>query len=233
MHEIFRHSTFASTTIPHYTTADTVLNGHKVSKNMLVFINQYAANHDPTQWSDPDDFKPERFLDSEGKLIEKAHDRYLIFSYGSRKCPGDELTRLVFLQLMAIFLTLCEFKSDPKNPVSLEGVYNLSTRPKLLRTRIRIRKPELFDIVLTDRHHLSPHVQTVNSKTLSFVSSSSSESLSSSEELMSEEDVGVPQQQHQKFTNAQYEPEEFFKPTPFQVGVGLVADIIPPTRSRE
>ncbi|XP_076814599.1 cytochrome P450 1A1-like [Clavelina lepadiformis] len=144
MHEIFRHSTFTSTTIPHVVTEATVLGGFHIPKNMMVFVNQFAANHDPEHWVRPDEFIPERFLDANGKLIRNPHDKYLLFSFGPRKCPGDELSRLLLMHFTATLLTLCEVQEDPKHPTTLEGVYNLSMRPKSLWTKLRVRKPDLL-----------------------------------------------------------------------------------------
>jgi len=173
MHEIFRHSTFTSTTIPHTTTENTTLNGFQIPKGILIFVNQYAANHDPNIWENPDDFIPERFLDSNGELVNKPHDQYFLFSHGSRKCPGDEISRLLILHLMVNLLTLSTFESDPSNPVTLDGVYNLSMRPKVLRTRIKIRRPALLDILTQNLDKYSPCIETVDSQNSSFVSSSS------------------------------------------------------------
>ena len=174
LHEIFRHSTFTATTIPHLTTENTNLGGYRIPKGILVFVNQYAVNYDPRHWEEPKEFKPERFLTADGNLIDKPHERYILFSYGSRKCPGDELSRVLLLNLMASVCTLCEFESDPKKPTTLEGVYNLSSRPKHLRTKVRIRNPNIFSEMVANLSHLSPHVPTVDSCNSSFTSASTS-----------------------------------------------------------
>ena len=168
LHEIFRHSSFAATTIPHCTTMETDIGGYHVPKGMLVFVNQFAANHDHSHWENPDQFIPERFLDSQGQLIPNAQDRYLAFSYGSRKCPGDELTRILLLHFTVIFFNLCEVESDPKRPTSLEGVFNLSSRPKSLVTKLRVRKPGVWNDLVSSVSNLSPNIPTVDPYTSSF-----------------------------------------------------------------
>nr|XP_009858581.1 cytochrome P450 1A1-like [Ciona intestinalis] len=171
MHEIFRHSTFTSTTIPHVTTQDTVLDGHFIPKGILVFINQFGANHDPNHWVDPDKFIPERFLDGKGNLISRPHDRYLLFSTGARKCPGDELSRMLILHFMATMFALCEVSSDPKKPATLDAVYNLSMRPKELRTIVRSRNLPFLKNSVAQMSEADSHVLTVPGETTSFLTS--------------------------------------------------------------
>ena len=43
-------------------------------------VNLYSVNHDANVWSDPEVFKPERHLDSEGKLIKTDK---LFFPFGA------------------------------------------------------------------------------------------------------------------------------------------------------
>lgn len=228
LHEIFRHSTFSSTTLPHSTLADATLNGFKVPKGMLVFINQYAANHDPKQFKNPDQFKPERFYEN-GKLIAHASDKYLLFSYGSRKCPGDKLSLATVVQMMGNMLHLARFESDPAKPTTLDAVYNLSMRPKLLRTKIQIRKPQLLDHYIKILSQLSPHVSTIDSQSTSFTSGSADSDLSQSETteqstieninletegIESREDAGfISKNQNNKFFNlSQFQDELHFNP---------------------
>ncbi len=53
--------------------------------------NGYAVNHDADHFSDPDLFRPERFLDSEGRY--RKDDRVLFFGVGKRRCVGELLAK--------------------------------------------------------------------------------------------------------------------------------------------
>jgi len=46
-----------------------------------VMPNLYAIHMDPTVWKDPTSFRPERFLDATGRVIDK--DKVIPFSIGS------------------------------------------------------------------------------------------------------------------------------------------------------
>jgi cytochrome P450 len=63
--ECFRFKHFAPFGIPHSTTKDTTLGGYRVPKAAQVMINIYALHMDPENWKDPEEFRPERFLEEE------------------------------------------------------------------------------------------------------------------------------------------------------------------------
>ena len=62
LYEILRISTVAPLAILHKTTCDTSIQGYPVSKGTIVIPNLYQINHDPDEWSEPEEFFPERFL---------------------------------------------------------------------------------------------------------------------------------------------------------------------------
>ncbi|CAN6362573.1 unnamed protein product [Urochloa humidicola] len=64
--------------------------GYDVPKGTAVFVNMWAISRDPKYWDDPEEFKPERFensnLDYKGTNYE-----FLPFGAGRRICPGIKL----------------------------------------------------------------------------------------------------------------------------------------------
>ena len=78
--EIQRLSTAVPLGLPHVTSGDTQLAGYDVPKGSLIISNIWAVHHDPDVWTEPDQFKPERFLDADGKLRHK--EEFLPFSTG-------------------------------------------------------------------------------------------------------------------------------------------------------
>ena len=66
--------------VPHETTHDTTLAGYDVPKGTFVMVNLYSVHMDPKLWDKPEEFRPERWLDSEGKV--KKHDTLIPFSVG-------------------------------------------------------------------------------------------------------------------------------------------------------
>ncbi|KAL8578211.1 hypothetical protein ACOMHN_040972 [Nucella lapillus] len=89
--------------LPHKTTCDTTVGGYQVPKDTMVMANLWAVTHDPNLWEEPDQFKPERFLDNQGQLkpLPKA---WLPFSVGRRACLGESVAKPELLLLLACFL---------------------------------------------------------------------------------------------------------------------------------
>lgn len=50
-------------------------------------INAWAINRDPSLWENPEEFHPERFLDSNIDL-RGQHLQFIPFGAGRRGCPG-------------------------------------------------------------------------------------------------------------------------------------------------
>lgn len=73
--------------IPHQATQDVEVQGYIVPKNAQLLCNVWAIGRDPNVWSDPETFKPERFLEVE--MDYRGKDFKLIpFGAGRRMCPG-------------------------------------------------------------------------------------------------------------------------------------------------
>ncbi|KAB0797119.1 hypothetical protein PPYR_08113 [Photinus pyralis] len=80
---------------------DTTLGGYSLPKGTCLLISLSSANRDRRVWTDPDVFKPERFLDADGNLLKK--DIGLSFGGGKRLCPGETFSRhAMFLVLSGL-----------------------------------------------------------------------------------------------------------------------------------
>ncbi|KAI0253746.1 cytochrome P450 [Lactifluus subvellereus] len=89
--------------VPHVTTEDLVYEGYFIPKGALVIGNTWAIFRDPSAYPEPDAFKPERFLDSDGCLRE---DPILTsaFGYGRRICPGRHFVdATLFITVASLF----------------------------------------------------------------------------------------------------------------------------------
>lgn len=67
-------------------------------------LHIYSIHHDPQLWTEPELFRPERFL-VEGRL--KTPDHFIPFGMGRRSCIGEQLARkelfLLFANLLRCF----------------------------------------------------------------------------------------------------------------------------------
>ena len=78
---------------------DTSLLGFYIPKGTLLFPNLYSALMDPTYWNEPKSFKPVRFLDSKGELVE--NHAQITFGMGPRICLGEPLARMELFLVIA------------------------------------------------------------------------------------------------------------------------------------
>ncbi|KAI3549254.1 hypothetical protein CABS02_08082 [Colletotrichum abscissum] len=71
--EAFRWRTVAPVAIPHSVVEDDFYEGYLIPKGATVFALSHYIHQDSKLYPDPDDFKPERFLDSAGQLNDLPH----------------------------------------------------------------------------------------------------------------------------------------------------------------
>ncbi|KAJ3674378.1 hypothetical protein LUZ60_004994 [Juncus effusus] len=96
--------------LPHKVTkAGIEISGFTLPKNARVMINVWAIGRDPTAWSEPDIFKPERFLDKEIEFRGKNFE-FIPFGSGRRACPGMPLAVRMVPLILASMLHEFEWK---------------------------------------------------------------------------------------------------------------------------
>nr|POE84778.1 cytochrome p450 [Quercus suber] len=104
--ETMRLHPVAPLLIPHESLEDCTINDYHIPRKSRLLINVWAIGRDPSVWTEPDKFNPERFVGSNIDL--RGHDFELIpFGSGRRSCPGMQLglivVRLVLAQLVHCF----------------------------------------------------------------------------------------------------------------------------------
>lgn len=76
--------------LPHRSNANVKIGGYDIPKGSNVHVNVWAVARDPAVWKNPEEFRPERFLEED--IDMKGHDlRLLPFGAGRRVCPGAQL----------------------------------------------------------------------------------------------------------------------------------------------
>ncbi|KAK4486409.1 hypothetical protein RD792_009083 [Penstemon davidsonii] len=97
--------------VPRSPTQSSTIGGYTIPKNTAVFINVWSIQRDSSIWDNPLDFKPERFLDNNGKMDLGGNKfSYLPFGSGRRMCPGMPLADRMIIYLLASLLHSFEWK---------------------------------------------------------------------------------------------------------------------------
>ncbi|XP_071961679.1 cytochrome P450 2B5-like isoform X2 [Antedon mediterranea] len=128
--EVQRLSNIAAVLIPHNTTADTVVNGYDIPANTTFNINLSLIHMDPKYWENPAEFKPDRFLDSDGKTFIK-HDILMPFGVGRRSCLGESLGKMEIYIFASRLLQSFTFELPECSPrPSFEPVIGITYTPQ-------------------------------------------------------------------------------------------------------
>ncbi|TCD64487.1 hypothetical protein EIP91_004048 [Steccherinum ochraceum] len=80
--------------VPHATISEDEYHGYHIPKGTMILPNIWAMLHDPQDYRDPDQFKPERFIGKDGKMDSSVRDPTTIsFGFGRRICPGRHFSQ--------------------------------------------------------------------------------------------------------------------------------------------
>jgi hypothetical protein len=121
---------------------DTTIAGYHIPRNTTFVININEIHHDPKEWHEPDEFKPERFLDSEGKFVGwTTKHAFMPFGLGRRECLGQLFAKIMMFTFTSTLLHL--YKIDLP-----EGAEKPTTSP----TGLQMHHPQDFTVVAKKRH---------------------------------------------------------------------------------
>ncbi|CAO2840552.1 unnamed protein product [Amaranthus hypochondriacus] len=86
--------------VPRESTEDIKINGYDIAARTRVIINAWAIHRDPEIWEEPEEFRPERFMNS--SIDFKGHGFELVpFGGGRRICPGISFASIIIELVLA------------------------------------------------------------------------------------------------------------------------------------
>ncbi|KAF9268871.1 cytochrome P450 [Marasmius fiardii PR-910] len=150
--EAMRWKPLPRTGFPHSVIEDDVYNGMFIPKGSTVWANIAVMMSDPTLFPDPDQFKPERFLDTKDPRLANFT---IPFGFGRRICPG------MHVGLQSVFIVLSRLlwsfdilpiigsngKSDIQSLDDSEFTTVLICRPANLKYRVLPRHPGVPELI--------------------------------------------------------------------------------------
>ncbi|KAG2358570.1 cytochrome P450 [Suillus spraguei] len=100
--------------LPHRTTEDVIWANYCIPAGTTVIGNHWAISRDPEVYPEPDAFKPQRWIDDQGRLRDDL--AFFVYGFGQRTCPGQHVAnRSVFINSLLIFWAF-ELSLDPMQP---------------------------------------------------------------------------------------------------------------------
>ncbi|KAL0278353.1 UNVERIFIED_CONTAM: hypothetical protein PYX00_000191 [Menopon gallinae] len=139
MTEVSRCNTIASFTVPHRCLTETTLNGYTIPKDCMVLISLYATLQDKKHWGDPENFRPSRFLDTQGTFV-KHKEGLPVFGAGKRVCPGESLARNTLFLFFTSMIQHYKFVIPDDHP-----------RPSTIPLSGFTQAPQPFEVTVTRR----------------------------------------------------------------------------------
>jgi 3-hydroxyphenylacetate 6-hydroxylase len=122
--------------LPRATVKDVVFENKLIPAGSTIYLNSFACNNDPKVWSDPEVFRPERW-------IEQPDAPLFTYGVGYRMCAGSLLANrelyLIFTRMLSCFEILSDSKidthpvrgcTDPTSLVSMCNHYKVIFKPR-------------------------------------------------------------------------------------------------------
>ncbi|KAI2781638.1 cytochrome P450 [Daldinia loculata] len=124
--EIGRYFVVQRLALPKATYSHVQWKGAVIPPNTLLFLNSWACTRDPSVFSDPDVFAPERWMDGD----QTANRHQYAFGIGGRMCIASHVATkalyAVFVHLIAHFQILPA--EDTMDPIVADPIEGLLTR---------------------------------------------------------------------------------------------------------
>jgi len=136
--------------IPHRLMENDVYRGWYIPKGTLVFANALSMARDPSIYSDPDLFKPERYLPVVDGGLGEPHP-VGTFGFGRRICPGRFLAEasiwIVVVSILATFDVVSRPGEERIKEEDVKWATGLTSVPEEFRCMLKVRGEKAKDLI--------------------------------------------------------------------------------------
>jgi len=86
--------------------------GRHISAGTIVGINAWVLQHDPAVFTDPEAFRPERWLESSEEQLRRMDQSFFAFGAGSRTCIGKNISLMEMMKVVPQLLREFEVRLE-------------------------------------------------------------------------------------------------------------------------
>ncbi|XP_041347842.1 cytochrome P450 2U1-like [Gigantopelta aegis] len=136
--ETLRYANVVPLALMHGVSKETTFKGYRIPKDALIVPNIDSVLSDTAIWGDPENFRPDRFLDENGRLTKP--EEFIPFLLGPRNCLGESLARMELFLFVASMLQKFEFVKGEGNVLpTLQCVLGFTRAPQHFVVRAVLR----------------------------------------------------------------------------------------------
>lgn len=115
INEIMRHRPVLPNAEPRLVKQPIAIGGFDYPPGVVLFVNAHLVHHDPEIYPEPNAFRPERFLESEGGSSPGTYT-WLPFGGGRRRCLGASFAQLEMRIVLRAVFERCDVQPDGGRP---------------------------------------------------------------------------------------------------------------------
>ncbi|KAG1750423.1 cytochrome P450 [Suillus paluster] len=145
--EASRWRPVAANGLAHRANKDVIWENYCIPAGTTVIGNHWAISRDPEVYPEPHAFKPQRWIDDQGRLRDDL--KFFVYGFGRRVCPGQHVAnRSVFINSLLI-LWAFRLTLDPTKPLDDMAYMNgeMFKRPCAIEFETRIPETDLRRIM--------------------------------------------------------------------------------------
>ncbi|ESK84421.1 cytochrome p450 [Moniliophthora roreri MCA 2997] len=137
----------------HATLEDDIYEGYYIPKGCIIIPNVLAMNHDETTYGpNPDEFRPERFLNEDGthkpSPPDTKNEGHYTFGFGHRICPGRHLAfNALFTFAVTLWAMHLEAGKDSDGISTEDEETGISSRARKFSVSSKARFPEALEML--------------------------------------------------------------------------------------
>jgi 3,9-dihydroxypterocarpan 6a-monooxygenase len=108
--------------VPRESTENCNVCGFEIPAKSILYVNLWSMARDPKLWKNPNEFKPERFMNEENNKLDVRGQNFQLMPFGTgrRTCPGISLALQVVPTNLAALIQCFQWKVNGNGIVNMK-----------------------------------------------------------------------------------------------------------------